>query len=666
MPDDYAASTKTSGRVSVGSSATGEIETEGDRDWFKVTLKANTTYRFDLKGQDTGDGALANPYLGLHNVNGFFATGGDGGFTVQVGDCVTPGAYVTYYLAVSAAGDRTGAYELSVAEVPDDFAVGTGTTGAVAVNGSTTGEIEHGSDKDWFAVSLEAGKTYRLDLKGQPTDHGTLKDPELDGIYDADGNFVDGTGNDDGGKGLNSRELFTPTEDGTYYVEVDGRDGHTGTYKLSVTAVAADLADDTGTTGAVAVGGSTKGTIDTADDRDWFAVTLQAGKTYQVDLKGRPSGDGTLKDPYLDGIYDGDGNRVYGTWDSDGGKGRNSRETFAPDEDGTYYVAAGASGGGMGTYKLSVTEVATDLAADTGTTGAVAVGGSTTGEIEDAGDRDWFAVTLQAGKTYQVDLKGRPSGDGTLKDPYLDGIYDASGKRLRGTRDDDDGKGLNSRVTFAPDEDGTYYVAAGTWRGAGTYKLSVSEVVPDDFAADTGTTGAVAVGGSTTGEIEDRGDSDWFVVTLEAGKTYQVDLKGRPTGDGTLKNPHLDGIYDADGNSVDGTSWDYDGGKGRNSRVTFAPDEDGTYYVAAGASGDRTGTYKLSIAEVPGAESDKFTFDNHNWVSDYEPGLALPDPETSGPPSPHSAGTPEPDMSVLGPDHSDLGTILGVDDGVWM
>ena len=54
MPDDYASTTQTTGTVPVGGSATGEIETSRDRDWFAVTLEAGTTYRIDLNGSRTG------------------------------------------------------------------------------------------------------------------------------------------------------------------------------------------------------------------------------------------------------------------------------------------------------------------------------------------------------------------------------------------------------------------------------------------------------------------------------------------------------------------------------------------------------------------------------------------------------------------------------------
>ena len=280
--------------------------------------------------------------------------------------------------------------------------------------------------------------------------------------------------------------------------------------------------------------------------------------------------------------------------------GRNSRVEFTADDGGTYYVSAGAYSNRRGAYELSVTEVPDDFAAATVTTGAVAVGGSATGEIDYGGDRDWFTVALVAGKTYQIDLKGSGTGDGALRDPYLRGVYDADGDLIAGTTNDDGGAGYNSRVSFTPTANGTYYVAAGAYgAGEGAYTLSVGDVedVPDDFAAGIGTTGAVAVGGSATGDIETRGDSDWFRVNLDADKTYRIDLEGLVTWAGTQRDTYLFGIHDADGNLIPGTAND-DGGLGWNSRVYFEAPAAGAYYVAAGAYGNATGTYTLSVEEV--------------------------------------------------------------------
>jgi len=624
-PDDYSADTSTTGTVAVGGSVTGNIEPdddtaiERDHDWFAVTLEAGRTYRFDLEGTPAGKGGLWDPELhGIHDAGGSLihsTMDDDGGEGFNSRVAFSPDEDGTYYVA--AGGNYKGTYTLSVTDVTpkpaDDYAADTGTTGTVAVGGSATGELETADDRDWFTVTLEAGKTYQIDLEGFWTDGGTLSDPYLRGIHDAKGTLIAGTQSDGGGAGRNALVLFTPSESGTHYVAAGAKGPPPGTYRLSVSEVVASAPDDysadTGTTGAVAVGGSATGEIDPAGDRDWFAVTLEAGKTYRLDLEGGSTGQGTLGDPYLRGIHDATGTLIDGTANDDGSAGYNSRVIFTPDKAGTYYVAAGAFGGGEGSYTLSVAEVEAgagdragdDYSADASTTGTVAVGGSVHAGIGTASDRDWFAVTLEAGKTYQVEMEGFWTGGGTLYDPYLRGIYDADGSPIGATASDGGGAGRNALVLFTPDASGTYYVSAGAVGGLpGTYRLSVSEVVaraPDDYSANTGTSGAVAVGGSASGTIDPAGDIDWFKVTLEADKAYRFDLEGASTGRGTLPDPVLLGILDAAGTLIEGTA-DDEGGEGRNSRTTFTPGADGAYYVSAGGYGSSEGTYTLSVEEV--------------------------------------------------------------------
>ena len=604
MPDDYLSTTQTTGAVEVDGSATGDIETGRDRDWFAVTLEAGRIYRIDLEGSRTGGGTLSDPYLyGIYNANGHHLNGttdDDEGAGFNSRLYFTTEEAGTYYVAAGAYGTRRGTYTLTVTDatdsVPDDFATGTGTSGAVAVDGSARGEIDYAYDRDWFAVTLEAGKSYLIDLEGRRTGDDTLYDPYLYGVHDANGDLLAGTPDNNRGEGLNSRVTFTAEEAGVYYVAA-GADGRgKGTYTLSVTEIVDDFEDGTGTSGAVEVGGSAAGEIETGGDRDWFAVTLEAGRTYRIDLKGSSTGAGTLDDPYLCGVYDAAGVLLAGTANDNGGAGYNSRVYLRAEYAGAYYVAAGADGRGKGTYTLSVTEVPDDFGTGTGTSGAVEVGGSATGEIEFKGDRDWFAVELDAGKTYRIDLEGSETEVGTLDDPYLRGVYDAISDLLADTANNDGGAGRNSWVYLRAEYTGAYYVAAGAHGGGlGTYTLSVTEVA-DDFEDGTGTSGSVEVGGSATGEIEFEGDHDWFAVELEAGRTYRIDLEGYDTGAGTLSNPYLYGVRNANGNRIANTTNDVSGA-GRNSRVEFTADGGGTYYVAAGASGDGEGTYTLSVSD---------------------------------------------------------------------
>ena len=605
LPND----TTTPGRVVVGSSATGEVEARGDQDWFAVELVAGKAYRFDLKGLHSGDGTLYDPYLhGIYDAEGKRidgTTADQGGVSHNSLVYFTPDKGGTYYVAAGADKSYTGTYTLSVTGVTDEYAAGTDTTGTVVVGGSATGELGTPGDRDWFAVVLKAGTTYRFDLEGRRTGDNSLLNPYLHGVHDSDGKRIDNTSDDDDGRGLNSLAYFTPDEDGTYYVEAGGaRNHHVGTYTLRVTEVTDDYAaaPDPAVTGTVAVGGTARGKVDYWGDEDWFAVRLEADTTYRFDMVGTLLGYPLLWNSYLRGIHDADGALIDGTEnDENGGENRNQMY-FTPEEGATYYVATGGYRNSAGTYTLAVTDATNeDYAADPDTTGTVVVGGSATGHIESPGDEDWFAVTLQAGTRYWLNLEGVWAwGDkGTLWNSYLRGVHDEDGNLIDGTENDNGGWQYNSRVMFTPDEDGTYYVAAGAaGDSVGTYTLSVDEVV-DDYAADPATTGTVEVGGSVEGDIETPRDHDWFAVELEAGTTYQVDLQGSPGGGGTLPDTFLRGIYDSEGRYQSGSHNDDFGGS-RDSRVTFTAEANGTYYVGASGDRDETGTYTLSVEVVDG------------------------------------------------------------------
>ena len=118
----------------------------------------------------------------------------------------------------------------------------------------------------------------------------------------------------------------------------------------------------------------------------------------------------------------------------------------------------------------------------------------------------------------------------------------------------------------------------------------------DDYTKDTSTTGAVAVGGTATGEIETGNDFDWFAVELVAGQTYVIDLEGADSGGGTLDSTVLRGIYDSQGTRIAGTQTN-DGGDGDDARLTFTATESGTHYIAARGYGNETGTYTVRVTE---------------------------------------------------------------------
>lgn len=107
-----------------------------------------------------------------------------------------------------------------------DASAGTATPYRMGATDVFLGAIGHLGDSDWIAIRLEAGVTYRVALDGV-----SLRDPVL-GLRDVQGRLV--AVDDDGGPGLDSRLVVTPTQSGTHYLDAQAYGFATGSYRLSV------------------------------------------------------------------------------------------------------------------------------------------------------------------------------------------------------------------------------------------------------------------------------------------------------------------------------------------------------------------------------------------------------------------------------------------------
>lgn len=400
-----------------------------------------------------------------------------------------------------------------------------------------------------------------------------------------------------------------------------------------------DFPEDSATSGRIAVGESVTGTVESSEDRDWFAVTLTAGTACRITVEGASTGGGTLASPYLLGVLGTDGDFLPAVR-GDGAAGWNdTAATFYPRESGTFFIAAGTLGEATGTYRLTVAEVvlpADDAAASPASPRTVPVGGSADGVIERPLDDDWFAVTLEAGTRYRFTLDGAGTGPDDLRDPFLRGIHRADGTLIDNTTNDDYGS-LNSRVVFTPTESGTYYVAAGGFAETiGAYRLNVATLpaLQDDFGATAAGAGLVAVGGSVTGVLEDDGDSDWFASTFTAGKHYRIDVEALGEGVDALINASAPVVYGTDGEVSTQTVYDVTDTP-RGTRVYLTPAADGTYHIAA--SGFGTGAYRLSVTEVDAVP-----------VAPEPPILWLDDPLPHHPPPRPTTGSRPIDLGSTG------------------
>ncbi|MGJ8606191.1 MAG: DUF4214 domain-containing protein [Marivita sp.] len=517
--DDYP--TGTSGFVSVGSFTTGNIETPEDSDTFRVDLQEGFTYRLTVRGFDTNDGTLADPYVDFYDPFGnYLLSDDDGGFglNAEIIDFVAPttGTYALDVFGLSGPGTYTvTASQTGQPLIPpfDDYPEGT--SGSLSVGSSTFGNIETAGDTDAFTVLLEDGVTYRFDLSENSSQGGLTLDPFLQ-LTTSTGSVI--TFDNDSGPSADASIEFTPTFFGVYVLSAEGVGSSTGLYEISATELTTTSFDDypSGSNGSVTVGSSTTGNIETAGDRDTFNVFLQADFTYQFDLiSSIDPGIVSLSDPLLR-LTDSSGDIFI--LNNNGGQGLNSRITdFTPSSSGVYFLDAEGNGSSTGVYQISATQTAAPPVPTvddfpTGTTGALSVGGNRTGDIETINDIDVFSVFLQAGFTYQFGMRGAPTNNGTLSDPSLQ-LRDSSGAFL--TSDDDSGTGLNASISsFTPTTSGNYllYAQGQVNGGTGTYQVS---------ATQTGTPGPVNPGPGTP---EPETPTDVPVIVQKVARLYEAAL----------------------------------------------------------------------------------------------------------------------------------------------
>lgn len=229
----------------------------------------------------------------------------------------------------------------------DDYSGTTNTTASIAAGQFRSGTLEVVDDTDWFKIDLVAGKVYDFAAEGKEDGFGTARNPTVT-LYDAHGDYVD----DDFGYG---KFPYLADQSGTYYLAVSGGDS-AGSYRLHVTskAYADDHGDDLDNATHLPAGQARTGSIELRDDVDVFSITVEEGKTYQIDVTSRANAQHPLDDPYVEIV-----NQYWDeiTYDDDSGAGLNARATFTATEDATYYIGVFDSTGlGWGAYRIAATE----------------------------------------------------------------------------------------------------------------------------------------------------------------------------------------------------------------------------------------------------------------------------------------------------------------------
>ncbi len=555
--------------VAIDEEVLGELDEPGDFDLFVFEATEGELYQVDVTL-----GTLDDSVAALYDADETELASNDDyeGSPASRIVWVAPGSG-SYYVKVAAWGSGTGSYTLTVVafEIVDDHAnaVGDATLPtSVTVGEVVLGVVDYPGDTDLFVFEATEGELYQLDVT-----LGTLDD-SVAALYDPDEWGL--ASNDDYGDSSASRIVWEALSSGSYYIHVFAWGDGTGSY--TVTVVASDIVDDhangVGDATSVAAGGAALGVVDYPGDVDMFVFEATEGELYQIDvaLGTLPDSEVSLLDPdelelaSNDDYEDSSASRLF--WE-------------APSS-GSYYIKVlSAWGDGTGSYTLTVvvSDIVDDHADEVGGATSVMAGEIVPGGVDYPGDVDLFVFEATEGELYQIDV-----ALGTLDDSVAV-LYDPDEWELA-YNDDHEGS-LASRIVWEAPDSGSYYIEVSSWGDTGSYTVTVvvSDIV-DDHADGVDDATSVAAGGAALGVVDYPGDVDLFVFEAVEGELYQIDAALGTLADSVLV------LYDADETQL-ASNDDYEDSSA--SRIVWEAPSSGSYYIAASAWGDGTGSYTLTI-----------------------------------------------------------------------
>ena len=231
-------------------------------------------------------------------------------------------------------------------------------------------------------------------------------------------------------------------------------------------------------------------------------------------------------------------------------------------------------------------------------------GGSVAGVINSASDADWYSVWLDQGEDYVIMLEGST----TLR---FDGVREwpeHSVHRFANAKGGGLSPGSSSQcafTTYRAEKDGVHFITVSGTQPQ-TYKLWVSGVanlgnVTETNGTDAGTCaapGVLKLGATADGAIARAAgvpDPDAYLVWMEKGPSYSLEVTAFDSGDGTLPDPEIELLGQRSSTAIPTTA---DAGNGHEESWQGTVTETGPYLFVISSATTGAGTYKVSFRRI--------------------------------------------------------------------
>jgi hypothetical protein len=461
--------------------------------------------------------------------------------------------------------------------------------------------LEREADEDWFKTSLNQGFTYTFFVnKENQTAAGNL---EIS-IRDQDGGILVRSEM----LGTNQLIYTIPGDIGNreeYYIVIRSTNNYTGPFSVYVEG--GDIPNNLNTSAKIEIGQALQGQLGSRGDSDWYKSFLYAGEPYRIRQVGKPTDDDwirspriTVRDVYGDVLFSHGNPYPAGSICLPDCKSIANIDFVAP-YTGVFYFSASVepvnrrTPGGL--FELSLLPLETlseqDFPSTVETKAYIATRIIQNGELETAGDRDWYKFYKSPYETYTFTLKkpetGSLFGDGRLS------VFDENEIRLPfESKTNPDGSISLEIGAETPYDYGYYFLeVASASNNIGQYRLSREG---GDVADHINSWIPIGVGGEITSALNRRLDQDFYRLKIAANSDYQIIVESE--FDSLVPAGAIDLVVIGEDQS---TLYEADGQEGRATLInTNGTDAEQTVFiiVRSGATSKPEGTYKLSVRNL--------------------------------------------------------------------
>jgi hypothetical protein len=478
--DDYTGVLNEALELPAASTFAGAVQFPGDEDVVKVTLPALHTVEFSLA---TGATASVDVLAQDGTSEATLATGGLAKYRV-----FSAQPSFVYLRGKGATPTALGTFSVTGADlgVDDHGDVAARATALTATGLLTNASFNRAGDIDAFSFDAQAGDIYNFTCN-----------PVGTGAYGCNVVLRDAAGTvlaQDTGSGSNFI-AWKATSAQRLTVFVTEYYGYAGSYSFRLEDLGVDDYGDTAAQAtALTPGVARSGRIETLTDADAFSFSATANHVYRVVCTAGAALGSCLT-----------------TLTSPSGATVSGAQVLAVT--GQYSLVVKGNGSTAGTYTVTVFDDGGD---DFGNTAASAttltLGTATAGNVQYAGDVDFFAFTATTNHVYQVSCATTASYVCTLA------VRDASGTSLASSS-----YGTVS-LPFHVVTAGAITVQVSGYSSSytGAYTLTVTDLGADDHADTSVGATSLTAGTPTAGSIQFQYDKDVFSFATVANHIYQV------------------------------------------------------------------------------------------------------------------------------------------------